>query len=89
MINNEDQGKWARDINGELCKIAFVSQDSNFVILVSITGALFFQSKDVIDLCEFNIPDYKVAFENLISNICEKERKRYLEMDRQRKEKRK
>jgi hypothetical protein len=90
MVNNEDQGKWAQDIDGWPCKIAYVEPGTNLVILISMRGELFFQSRDVISVVEMDPAgnqDYKKAFENLMNSICEKERKRYLEMDKQRKEK--
>lgn len=83
MIRIEDQGKWAEDIDGTLCKIAYVEPGRNLVILVSMYGELFFQSRDVVSVVEIDPAsnqDYKKAFENLMNQLCEKERKRYLRM---------
>lgn len=90
MVTIEDQGKWAIDIDGGLCKIAYVEPGTNLVILVSMKGELFFQSRDMVSVEELDPAgnqDYKRAFENLMDKLCEKERKRYLVMEIQRKEK--
>ncbi len=92
MVNIEDQGKWALDIDGGFCKIAYVEPGTNLVILVSMRGELFFQSRDVVYAVELDPAgnqDYKKAFENLMNNLCEKERKRYLMIQIQKKEKNK